>query len=815
MKVFPTGGRRRRWSGKVVALFGIAMLGSLLPAAGTTRLAGADTAPSGAVPETVSADGLPTVQVDGVVWDQAIVGDRVYVTGEFTRARPAGAVLGVSETPRQNILAYNLHTGALIDSWAPSLNNQGLAITGSADGSRIYVAGDFSQVNGQWRSRVAAIDARTGAVISGFNPGANTRVSALAVHGNNLYMGGHFTIVAGESRTRLAAVNAVNGALLPWAPTADRDVAAMVVHPSSGRVIVGGSFYELNGVAQWGMGSLDGTNGALRPWAANTVVRNGGPNAYISSLATDGQRIFGVGWAVFFTGATANFEGSFSADPLTGELHWVNGCRGDTYGVAVRGDALYTVSHAHDCGMVNGLPEQSPRVEHRTVAFDKRGSSSGQYNEHGPWSVWQPFRGRPASDTLHWLPTLSVGAYTGQNQAAWTVEANDQYVVLGGEFRNVNGQRQQGLVRFTRKENAPNRQGPLRFDEVKPSLTPLGPGTVRVDWRASWDRDNERLTYDVMRGSRVLASFQLDSMFWNRPPLAFVDTTAPPGSSQTYQIRVTDPYGNGGASAGTSITVPAGAASSSAYHDTVRANGAIHHWRLGERSGNIGRDWIRSNDLTLGGGAVRGTDGALLGEKDSATSWPGTTDTTTVRGRTWWWQRGPQTFSVETWFRTGTTQGGKIVGFGNSNSSLGGTVPNNRSHADLTDRHIYLSNDGRILFGLRPDMGTRRTINSAAGYNDNRWHHVVATLSRDGASLYVDGQLVARDTTLTKAQVYYGFWRVGGDRLTNWPSTPSREAFEGAIDEVAIYPTALSIDQVRANYRASGRDINAPPPSTK
>src|SRR5205085_1204267 len=155
----------------------------------------ADTAPvDPSLPETVSAAALPTVQINGVVWAQVIVGNRVYATGQFSRARPAGAALGTSETPRSNILAYDLTTGALITSWAPSLNAQGLRLAASADGSTIYVGGDFDQVSGQSRSRIAALDAQTGAVLP-FNPGANATVEALALNGNTLYFGGDFTTV--------------------------------------------------------------------------------------------------------------------------------------------------------------------------------------------------------------------------------------------------------------------------------------------------------------------------------------------------------------------------------------------------------------------------------------------------------------------------------------------------------------------------------------------------------------------------------------------------------------------------------------------
>ena len=35
---------------------------------------------------------------------------------------------------------------------------------------------------------------------------------------------------------------------------------------------------------------------------------------------------------------------------------------------------------------------------------------------------------------VNWLPTMSMGSYTGQYQAGWTVTGNDDYLVYGGEF---------------------------------------------------------------------------------------------------------------------------------------------------------------------------------------------------------------------------------------------------------------------------------------------------------------------------------------------------------------------------------------------
>src|SRR4051794_26180283 len=46
----------------------------------------------------VTADALPTVQIDGVVWSQAIIGNTVYAAGSFANARPAGSAAGTNLT---------------------------------------------------------------------------------------------------------------------------------------------------------------------------------------------------------------------------------------------------------------------------------------------------------------------------------------------------------------------------------------------------------------------------------------------------------------------------------------------------------------------------------------------------------------------------------------------------------------------------------------------------------------------------------------------------------------------------------------------
>jgi hypothetical protein len=782
----------------LVALTLVSASVAVVAATVTAPPADADTAPTDPTLETVSAAALPTVQINGVVWDQVIVGNRVYATGQFTQARPAGAAPGTSQTARSNILAYDLTTGALITSWAPSLNAQGLEIKASADGTTIYVGGDFDQVSGQARRRIAAIDAQTGA-LRAWNPGANSRVDAIATNGSTVYFGGDFTSVGSPSvaRTRLAAANATTGAILPWAPAADRRVGSMVFHPGSGRLIASGHFSTLNGTQQLGMGSLHGVTGAVQPWPVNTIIKNHQDSAAIGSLTTDGQRVYGVGWAFLQGGTNGNFEGAFAADAATGALDWVDGGRGDNYDVAVAGNVLYIVGHPHDWGMLAWNPQTNPSTWQRAMAIDKRRSPT-LTNAFGTPGTWQHFKGRPAAQPLLWLPTLSGGTYTGQGQAAWSVATNGNYVVVGGEFPRVNGVNQQGLARFAKRSIAPIVDPLQGYPELKPVVTALGPRTVRLAWSAAHDRDNARLTFDVLRGSTVLKTFQTDdTTWWNRPPLGFLDTTAAPGSTQTYRIRVTDPFGNGFAGPTTTVTIPAGAPTPSPYAAAVLADKPAWQWRLGEASGTKAYDRAGSNDVTLHSANTRNIAGALLNEPDAATNFPGTSNTATVQGASPFWQAGQQVFSLEAWVRTSTSTGGKIIGFGESKSGRSGTNGN--------DRNLYMNNAGRIYFGVRPDMGTRVTINSPATYRDNQWHHVVATLGSDGMKLYVDGNQVASNANVKKAQVYRGFWRIGGDQLSGWPSVPAREAITANLDEIAVYPTVLSASRVRAHFVASGR----------
>jgi len=744
----------------------------------------------------VTADALPTVQIDGVVWSQAIVGNTVYAGGNFANARPAGAAKGTNLTPRANLLSYDLTTGVLNTSFAPSLNGQVKTVVASPDGSRIYVGGTFTTADGQARSRIAAYSTATGALISTFKPVMGTQVNAIVATNTTVYAGGFFTTANGVARNRLAAFNASDGALTAWNPNADYSVNAMVITPDGSLVVVGGAFQNVGSQPEYGLVAVDAATGAVRPWATNQIVRDAGTQAAIESLSTDGTAIYGTGY-VF--GAGGNFEGTFSAVPDSGVLNWMEDCHGDTYGAYGMNGVVYTVSHAHYCSPVGGYPQTDANWlinEHHALAFtsDARGTLA-----HNTYSNYPDWFGQPAPAMYNWFPDFNTGTFTGQGQAAWQVTGNGTYVIMGGEFTSVNfNGGQQGLVRFAARPIAPGREGPrVSLANFVPTVNATSSHTARVNWQANWDRDNENLTYQVIRNNNTGApvyTTTATSQFWNRPLLGFLDGGLTPGATYTYKIYATDPGGVTIPGNNVSITMPL--TDPSPYVQQVLNDGPSNYWRLGEASGTTGVAMVGGNNLVEGSGVGHGAAGAVAGDSDKASTFNGTSTGTAGTATS---ISGPNTFSLEAFVKSTSLLGGKIVGFGGSQSGSSASY----------DRHVYMDNVGHIYFGVYP--GGVRTVNSAGTYRDGLWHHIVATLSGGGMALYVDGTRVGFDASVTTAQVYAGYWRVGGDNLSGWPSAPTRNNLTGSIDDVAVYSFALTPAQVLAHYRASTGAANQPP----
>ena len=157
----------------------------------------------------------------------------------------------------------------------------------------------------------------------------------------------------------------------------------------------------------------------------------------------------------------------------------------------------------------------------------------------------------------------------------------------------------------------------------------------------------------------------------------------------------------------------------------------------------------------------------------------------------------PTAFTLEVWFTT-TQYGGKLFTYGNQSTTASGTY----------DRHVYLNNAGRLVFGVY--NGGALVITSPLAYNDGKWHHMALTFTTAYvATMYVDGAVVASGT-LAAAESHAGYWRIGYDTLGGaWPgsgTTPSGAAYNpfflGSLRYAAVYTTVLTAAQIASDYAA-------------
>lgn len=217
----------------------------------------------------------------------------------------------------------------------------------------------------------------------------------------------------------------------------------------------------------------------------------------------------------------------------------------------------------------------------------------------------------------------------------------------------------------------------------------------------------------------------------------------------------------------------------------------VAHYRL---NGNA-LDFYGGNNGALQGGPTAATDRFDIA--NSAYNFNGVNQYVSTANA----YSNPNVFTISVWFKT-TVAGGKLIGFGSNQTGF----------STNADRHIYMSNDGRIVFGVKPGA-VFKTISSPMAYNDGNWHMATAAMSASGMVLYVDGLIVAQDTNVTSGESYgsNGYWRLAYDNLDGWPSTPTNRYFTGSLDDVYIYHRVLSAAEVLRLYRSADEVVsNAP-----
>src|SRR5438876_911226 len=245
------------------------------------------------------------------------------------------------------------------------------------------------------------------------------------------------------------------------------------------------------------------------------------------------------------------------------------------------------------------------------------------------------------------------------------------------------------------------------------------------------------------------------------------------------------------------LGVSAAKASAAPYRTEVLTDSPRAYWRLGETNGSSAADETANhlngnyqNGVTLGGpGAIPDGDPSArfdgvddrvnMGDPPSGALDFGTGD-----------------FTVEAWIRT-AVNGEQVIA---SKQGFSGPF----WQITVTDD---FGATGTIRARLNNGSITLQAYGPAVHVDDGAWHHVGVLFARSsGITIYIDKTFVRQTSgAMTGSISNSASFLVGGRTIDTYP------AFNGDIDEAAVYPALLTPSRIQAHYDAVMADDVTPP----
>ena len=369
-----------------------------------------------------------------------------FIGGDFTE---------VGGVARSKVARIN--ADGTLNAWSPTVN--GIAVNQLIlSGSTLYIGGDFTSVNGMSRSNLAAIDVNTGNLTS-WNPAADLKVSSLALAGGVLYVGGEFTTIGGQSRNRIAALDLVTGIPTSWNPSVTGMVIRVItVHNAI--VYIGGIFSAVAGQSRSNIAAVEASTGIVTSW-------NPGTNGACNTMLVNGTSLY-VGGEFTQIGGQPRFYIA-ALDITTGNAtSWQPEANGGVLSMSVSGGTIFVA------GVFNQIAGQS------------RAGLAAINASDGTATSWNPSRGNGfnvvhanagqvyVGGTFYYLDgevrnnIAAIDANTGlltswnpsANNAVHSIEVKDGLVYIGGYFTQVGGMTRNYLAALDQATGAPTAWNP-------------------------------------------------------------------------------------------------------------------------------------------------------------------------------------------------------------------------------------------------------------------------------------------------------------------------------------------------------------------
>jgi hypothetical protein len=178
-------------------------------ALGTVGLAGPASAATGPVSRTPAA-GTPQLATTGTTEQvRKIVqcGGTMYAVGSFSAISWNGHTY-----QRHGAFSFSATPPYTMTSWGPNVGGKVNSIALNARCTTAYLGGAFSSVNRKAAQNLAAVNATTGSLITGFGRSANGQVETLLRARGHLLTGGYYTKINGSSGNRyMTSLNTSSG----------------------------------------------------------------------------------------------------------------------------------------------------------------------------------------------------------------------------------------------------------------------------------------------------------------------------------------------------------------------------------------------------------------------------------------------------------------------------------------------------------------------------------------------------------------------------------------------------------------------------
>ncbi|USK36723.1 metallophosphoesterase (plasmid) [Bacillus sp. F19] len=335
--------------------------------------------------------------------------------------------------------------------------------------------------------------------------------------------------------------------------------------------------------------------------------------------------------------------------------------------------------------------------------------------------------------------------FYGQESQGWHLEVYDDKIIVKGRD-------------FYRKQWIPEAQYTIDFQTKITSLTAPADIMVAIGAAKTADALGLPTTVDLVTVSgshpiRAKVTWNVDASNYD-PTLKTV---------QTFTVNGTVTLPNG-------VENPNNVPLTTSIRVTVKPAEIVAHWKFDEGSGTtVGDSSGNGNTGTLvnnptwtdsGKGGALAFSGGSRAEFNSSTTLNKTGDE-----------------SVSLWFKTSQPATGTTSIFRHSNRFTA----------------LQLTSGGQARVAYWPNASAGYTALAFPWtYNDNNWHHYVASYNHStGLKIYVDGNLVASDTTnlgplsTVTSKIVLGATETGG------------EAYNGLLDDVRVFDLPLTQDEVR------------------